>query len=210
VCKYSFYFLFFISIIVMPNKKRKFQRLRRLHRCGLRKNTKTRQKLHKLQKKYRKLKIKEQTLRKLNDAINYKAKAPGMNLLFFSSMLFVIPAVIGFVLLPRIDLTLACLGCLFTSILNHYHKSQNKIYHLVDVYFVNFCVLIFLVHSFLKIKTNIYTTLMYISAAITGGIYFYLKTLPIDIHDSYHWLVHIFANIGVVFYVLGRKHRLAY
>ena len=149
--------------------------------------------------------------RRLRRQFQEEQKKPGINLLVFSSMLFIIPTVIAFVLIPRKDIAWASFGCLLTSVFNHYYKSQNKIWHILDLVFVNSCGLFYLLHSLFKIGFNVYSLIMYLLSIISVGIYLYLKKkLSATTHNNYHWLVHVFSNSGIVFYILGRKYALSY
>jgi len=173
-------------------------------------NKKTHKKLRRRIRRQEKRRIRQQIQRQIRRQLKREQKKPGINLLVFSSMLFIIPAVIAFVLIPRKDIALASLGCLLTSVFNHYYKSQHKLFWKVDLVFVNSCGLFYFLHSLFKIGFNLYSVIMYLLSFISVGIYLYLKNSPKSLHDTYHWLVHVFSNIGIVFYILGRKYALPY
>ena len=154
--------------------------------------------------------IQRQVQRQERRQLKREQKKPGINLLVFSSMLFIIPTVISFVLIPQKDIALASLGCLLTSVFNHYYKSQHKLWWKIDLVFVNSCGLFYFLHSLFKIGFNLYSVIMYLLSFISVGIYIYLKNSPKSLHNTYHWLVHVFSNIGIVFYILGRKYALPY
>jgi hypothetical protein len=145
-------------------------------------------------------------IRRENEDIN---NSPGLNPLVFSSMLFCVPMNLAYLLNPQKDIFIACFLCLLTSVLNHYYKGQNQILKYIDIVFVNSCALYYTLHSLIKIKSNIYSKIMYVFAGLSGGTYLYLKAHP-EIHHQNHWIIHVTSNTGIVFYILGRHKCLSY
>ena len=116
-----------------------------------------------------------------------------------SSMLFIFPAIYGYLISYKL-IMYGSIICFFTSIVNHYFCSKHKYFRIIDIIFVNSIALYFVFHSLFNIGFNTYSTIMYVLALITLSIYLYIKFKPY-LYEKYYCLVHLFAVIGVMFYI---------
>ena len=119
-----------------------------------------------------------------------------INLNFFSSMLFIVPLLYGYftsfyTIIPY------CIVCLLTSLIHHYHNSNNKIFGYIDKICVNSVAVGFILYMLLNTQLNVYSIITYIISLITISTYLYIQYNII--YDKYHFLVHIFSNIGILF-----------
>jgi hypothetical protein len=51
----------------------------------------------------------------------------------YSIMLFLIPAIYGYLVLPDLTITIACVLCLITGFIYHYYRAKNKILRIIDM-----------------------------------------------------------------------------
>ena len=113
-----------------------------------------------------------------------------------SSMLFIIPAIYGYII-SWFLVSICSLICLFTSIINHYHSSEHKLFRPLDIIFVNSIGLYFLIFTIYTIGVSFYTKLMYIFSIITVSIYLYIRINP-HLYKKYYFFVHVYAVIGIM------------
>ena len=122
-----------------------------------------------------------------------------LNINFYSSMLFIIPAIYSFFALPlSLNMTVACIICLITSVLNHYHYAKHKIFNLIDIVCVNSIAAYYTFFNIYKIGFSFYSNIMYIFAGAALTCYFYLQKHP-DLYERYHCIVHLLAITGIMF-----------
>ena len=128
-----------------------------------------------------------------------------------TSLLFLVPAIYAFYVLPTPDVGIACLICLFTSIVNHYNECKNKLWQSLDVTVVRAIATIYVLHTIITMRLKPFAILVYVLSALTVGIYLYLYKHhnSVDLY-TYHYLVHIFAITGVVAYIHARHKYLKY
>jgi drug/metabolite transporter (DMT)-like permease len=113
-----------------------------------------------------------------------------------SSMLFIIPAIYGFIISWFI-ISIGSLICLFTSIINHYNTSQHKIFRPLDIVCVNSIAIYFVFFTYYNIGISFYSIIMYLLSFITLSIYLYIHMKPYLYKNYYCW-VHVFAVTGIV------------
>lgn len=119
-----------------------------------------------------------------------------INVNVFTSMLFLVPLLYGYynsfyTIIPY------CIVCLLTSILYHYHNSDNKVFGYIDKVCVNSIAGGFILYMLLNIQLNVYSIITYITSIITISTYLYI--LSDVLLYKYYFLVHIFSNIGILF-----------
>ena len=119
-----------------------------------------------------------------------------LNINFYSSMLFIIPAIYSYFAVPSI--TIPCLICLITSVLNHYHYAKHKIFNLIDIVCVNLIAAYYTFLNIYKIGFSFYSNIMYFFAGTALTFYFYLQKHP-DLYERYHCIVHLLAITGIMF-----------
>jgi len=122
-----------------------------------------------------------------------------INRSLLSSMLFIFPAIYGYLVSYKL-IMYSSIICFFTSIVNHYFCSVHKYFRIIDIICVNSIALYFTFHSLFTIGFNTYSTIMYICALITLSIWLYIKFKPY-LDKKYYCLVHLFAVIGIIFYI---------
>ena len=122
-----------------------------------------------------------------------------INRSLLSSTLFIFPAIYGYLVSYKL-IMYSSIICFFTSIVNHYFCSVHKYFRIIDIICVNSIALYFTFHSLFTIGFNTYSTIMYICALITLSIYLYIKFKPY-LDKKYYCLVHLFAVIGIIFYI---------
>ena len=122
-----------------------------------------------------------------------------LNINFYSSMLFIIPAIYSYFALPlSLHMTLACIICLITSVLNHYHYATHKILNLIDIVCVNSIAAYYTLFNVFKIGFSFYSNIMYVFAGAALTFYFYLQKHP-HLYERYHCLLHLLAITGIMF-----------
>ena len=122
-----------------------------------------------------------------------------INRSLLSSTLFIFPAIYGYLVSYKL-IMYSSIICFFTSIVNHYFCSVHKYFRIIDIICVNSIALYFTFHSLFTIGFNTYSTIMYICALITLSIWLYIKFKPY-LDKKYYCLVHLFAVIGIIFYI---------
>lgn len=122
-----------------------------------------------------------------------------LNINLYSSMLFIIPAIYSFFALPlSLNMTVACIICLITSVLNHYHYAKHKIFNLIDIVCVNSIAAYYTFLNIYKIGFSFYSNIMYFFAGAALTFYFYLQKHR-DLYERYHCILHLLAITGIMF-----------
>ncbi len=119
-------------------------------------------------------------------------------------MLFLIPVIYGYLVLPDLKITIACLLCLITGFVHHYYKAKNKLLRIIDVGTVFSIGIYFTYVCFSKVGLNFYTKLMYIFVSLTLAFYAFLLKNP-HLYEDYHFIIHILAITGVMFCIQSLK-----
>jgi hypothetical protein len=123
----------------------------------------------------------------------------GFNINVYSSMLFIIPAIYSYFILPfSLDMIVACIICLITSVLNHSHYAKHKILNLIDIVSVNSIAAYYTLFNIYNIGFSFYANIMYIFAGSALTFYFYLQKNP-HLYEQYHYIVHLLAITGIMF-----------
>ena len=123
----------------------------------------------------------------------------GFNMNVYSSMLFIIPAIYSYVVLPStLYFSFACMLCLITSVSNHYYCSKNKILNLIDIVCVNSIAAYYIFYTMYKIGFSFYANLMYFFAVAAFLFFIYLQKYP-HLYEQYHCVIHLFAITGIMF-----------
>ena len=113
-----------------------------------------------------------------------------------SSMLFIIPAIYGYIISWFI-ISIGSLICLFTSIINHYNTSQHKIFRPLDIVCVNSIAIYFVFFTYYNIGISFYSIITYLLSFITLSIYLYIR-INSHLYKNYYFWVHVFAVTGIV------------
>lgn len=113
-----------------------------------------------------------------------------------SSMLFILPAIYGYII-NWISISIGSIVCFFTSVINHYNTSQHKIFRPLDIVCVNSIAFYFLLYTIYTSGISFYSTIMYLISILTLSIYFYIRMKPY-LYVKYYCWVHIFAVTGVM------------
>ena len=129
---------------------------------------------------------------------------PRINRNLYSIMLFLIPAIYGYLVLPDLKITIACLLCLITGFVHHYYKAKNRLLRIIDVGTVFSIGIYFTYVCFSKVGLNSYTKLMYIFISLTLAFYVFLCKNE-NLYDDYHFILHILAITGVMFCIKSLK-----
>lgn len=127
---------------------------------------------------------------------------------YLTSYLFLVPATWSFMLLPYKDVTYACILCTVTSINNHFHNCQDKHKQRIDQLIVRSVAAIYTLHSLYTMQFKPLTIPMYLLGILSIVLYIY--TDRIEDGYKYHYLIHVFSNIGILFYVFARYTYLTY
>jgi hypothetical protein len=133
-----------------------------------------------------------------------------MNTCALTSFLFLIPATYAGLVLPNIDVMLACFMCFLTSFIYHGHGQNNDQLRLLDVLVVRLIALIYTVHTIISMRLQGYAVVMYLIGLTTLAWYVYMRANPNHVPDGLHCLVHVFAVCGIIIYIRGRSKYLAY
>jgi hypothetical protein len=131
-------------------------------------------------------------------------KPTRINRNIYSIMLFIIPAIYSYYALPDLKCTIACLLCLITGFIHHYHRAKNKILRVIDITTV---FLIIGYYTYLCISNaglKFYTIIMYFFLGLTIAFYVFLLKKP-HLYDDYHFILHILAITGVMFCIKSLK-----
>ena len=120
-----------------------------------------------------------------------------------TSTLFIFPALYAYLILPPNSLVMfGSIVCLITSVLNHYYKNENNLFRIIDIITVVAIAVYFTLHCLFAIGFKFYANIVYILVIISLFIYYYVNYYnPCD----YHFLVHIFAVTGIMFYIKSIK-----
>ena len=113
-----------------------------------------------------------------------------------SSMLFIIPAIYGYIISWFI-ISIGSLICLFTSIINHYNTSQHKLFRPLDIVCVNSIAIYFVFFTYYNIGISFYSIITYLLSFITLSIYLYIR-INSHLYKNYYFWVHVFAVTGIV------------
>jgi hypothetical protein len=122
----------------------------------------------------------------------------------YSIMLFLIPAIYGYLVLPDLTITIACVLCLITGFIYHYYRAKNKILRIIDMTTVFSIGIYFTYLCFSKAGLKFYTIIMYIFVGLTLAFYAFLLKNP-HLYDDYHFILHILAITGVMFCIKSLK-----
>ena len=114
-----------------------------------------------------------------------------------SSLLFSIPCIYAFYH-EAYDVAYACLACLFTSFT--YHTYRNPRFRIVDVLIVRTISTLYVLHAIFKLGVNINTCGLYFFTLVTLIYYCFA-------HSAAHAPIHLFAIIGILFYVRAKITR---
>jgi hypothetical protein len=122
----------------------------------------------------------------------------------YSIMLFLIPAIYGYLALPDLTITIACVLCLITGFIYHYYRAKNKILRIIDMTTVFSIGIYFTYLCFSKVGLKFYTIIMYIFVGLTLAFYAFLLKNP-HLYEDYHFIIHILAITGVMFCIQSLK-----
>ena len=123
-----------------------------------------------------------------------------MNINAYSSLLFILPTLYAFIVLPFSAVMYGSIACLITSVINHYYEAEYKHIQLADRVTVCSIALYFTVHCLLKIGNKLYANIIYFFALASLVTYVYLHYHP-QFYGDYHWLVHVLSITGIMFYI---------
>ena len=118
-------------------------------------------------------------------------------------MLFILPVIYAYILLPYSNVMYGSLICLITSVINHYYKSCHNVFRIIDIITVLSIACFFTLHCILEIGIKPYANIMYILAFSALGVYVYLYDKP-HLYCSHHCIIHILAITGIMFYIKAR------
>jgi len=120
-----------------------------------------------------------------------------------TSLLFIVPVIYAYLILPPYSsLMIGSTACLITSVVNHYYKSQNKLFRIIDFAVVVPIAAYFTLHCYFMIGFKFYAIMVYICALISLCAYYYINYC---ITCDYHCLVHICAVIGIMLNIKSVK-----
>lgn len=127
---------------------------------------------------------------------------------YLSSYLFLIPALWSFMLLPYKDVGYACILCAITSTNNHINECTDEQKQKLDQLVVRTVAGAYTLHSLYTMHLKPLTIPMYLFGFLSISLYMY--TYKIDDGYKYHYLIHIFSNLGIMFYIFARYTYLSY
>jgi hypothetical protein len=133
------------------------------------------------------------------DNIIAECKKVALNRNFCSSTLFLAPAVYAYIVNYPLVMW-GSLVCFLTSTAHHYYKAENKILRMIDIVCVNSIAAYFIFQSFKQIGCTFYSNIMYGFAIAALVFFFYLSFRP-HLYEKYHYVVHILAITGIMFYI---------
>lgn len=131
-------------------------------------------------------------------------KPARVNRNIYSIMLFIIPAIYSYIILPDLKFTIACLICLITGFVHHYYRAKNKILRIIDLTTVFSIIGYYTYLCISKAGLKFYTIIMYIFVGLTLAFYAFLLKNP-HLYDDYHFILHILAITGVMFCIKSLK-----
>ena len=114
-----------------------------------------------------------------------------------SSILFIIPAIYGYIIRWFI-ISISSVICFCTSIINHYHISQHRLFRPLDIVCVNSIAAYFIFFTIYNIGISFYSNITYLLSFIALSIYLYIFIKPY-LYEKYYCFVHIFAVTGIIF-----------
>lgn len=127
---------------------------------------------------------------------------------YWSSYLFLVPAFFSFILLPCKDVSYACIICAITSVNNHFYKCQDRGRQKIDQVIVRSVAGMYTLHALCTMQFRPFAIPMYFFGILSSITYIY--THKIRSGYNYHYLIHIFSNLGIMFYVFARHTYLSY
>lgn len=119
-----------------------------------------------------------------------------MNIAFYTSFLFLAPALYAYSSLPLIDVTVACVICWITSALNHAYECKNPTLSTLDCVVVRLIAAAYVIHALYAIGLNRLTGALLAVATVTLA--------------TYHFVVHVLAVVGIFLYIFARSKYLSY
>jgi hypothetical protein len=124
----------------------------------------------------------------------------------YSSMLFIIPTLYAYVLLPYYsELMVGSMLCLITSVYHHYYKAEIGFFKTLDRIVVNSIGFFFTLRCIIKIGSKFYANIMYFIGILAWATFYYVSVYNSKLYCDYHCLVHIFAVIGILFCIKAHE-----
>ena len=124
-----------------------------------------------------------------------------MNLRVLTSFLFLVPTVAAYETPNSIDVSVACLACMATSLAYH-SNHDNSTLRTIDVYIVRSIAIAYTIHGLIAFgPANPWVIAMLLFGALT--LMWYRDTQDARQQD-WHVLVHVYAICGVLCYVFAR------
>lgn len=134
-----------------------------------------------------------------------------MSIPFFTSFLFIVPMVYAWLVLPKLDVAVACLICLTTSIGYHYDDCQNETWRVIDTVVVRLIATAYIIHAVVTMGWQKPWPL-YLFAATTLLVYLGLSwhkdNKEKEVLYKCHSFVHLFAVCGIMLYIYYRSRYL--
>lgn len=125
-----------------------------------------------------------------------KLEETRLNKNLLSSLLFILPSIYGYYISYK-AIMIGSIVCLLTSSVNHYYKSEHKIFNWIDILCVNTIAIYFGIKCLTQSGCTFYFILMLLFAFIALFIWFFVKFNP-HFYEDYYWLTHFFAVTGVI------------
>ena len=122
----------------------------------------------------------------------------------YSSMLFILPIIYSYILLPYSPVMFGSIACLLTSVIHHYYKAENKYLRIIDRITVNSIAGYSTINCIINIGNKFYANIMYFFAFLALALWAYIFKNP-NLYCDYYCLVHILAVTGVLFYIKSLK-----
>lgn len=132
-----------------------------------------------------------------------------MSICAISSSLFLIPAVVAWFALKQKDVAVACMVCFVTSVCNHIYQGQNEVLRTLDVWVVRGIALMYTVHCIVTMGVKMWALAMYACGVLTLAWYIYLR-IRAQVDYNWHCMVHVFAVLGIMCYIIARREYLGY
>lgn len=127
-----------------------------------------------------------------------------LNSSFYTSFLFLVPALYAHNVLKDNDVTIASITLTIVSALNHYYQCQNQRIQQLDRVAVRTIALVYLIHVFVNFHAKFCYAIM-LFAVITGTFYAYIQVLSLGHVHECHYMLHFVAVFTVMLYIYGRK-----
>jgi hypothetical protein len=128
---------------------------------------------------------------------------------FYTSFLFLIPAIIAYYVIPKKDVAIASFACFVTSVIAHYYNCENHLASIIDIVIVRAIGIFYLIHSIVSIGVNPIIVWMYACSVISVGLYLQIRDVPKE-SCKWHYLIHISSVAGILIYILARHTYLSY